>query len=493
MKVLLIHPNCGFQFVPQTAPLGLMAIATYLKQRGDLVRVYDRNVEKLSLGKLLRDFRPDAAGLCVASMMHLRDGVRLSRRLRNEGIPVIWGGHMATIEPEMILRENAADFVVMGEGEVTFHELLRALENNGELRQIAGIAFRERGEIHIAPERAFADPADLPAIDWSLVDPEKYFAPLYGSRKMMYLYTSKGCPGSCTFCINTGYHHSRVRQRPNSYVLSEIRTLTEKHGMDGVYFTDEIFGLNKTALHDLCRRLQCLELGITWGCETKLGLLRREDLQAMYDAGCRWIYFGVESGSPEMQKRIRKNLDLEKIEEELQCCRQIGISTTCGIIVGFPDETQAQLLETVRLLQRLDPNLIQALAFFPMPGSAACAGLVNEGRLTLPRTLREWSRYAPLTGMFGNFSNVPTRDLLVIQSFFSWRSFVHREFPKGAARRYAFALNTIVTSLRNILRQGFFSMFLYAFSSARLFLTIAWYANAYPAVRRKYGLRRKRP
>jgi len=492
MKVLLIHPNCGFQPLPQAAPLGLLSIAAFLKQRGYQVRVYDRNVEKLSLQKVLRTFAPDAAGLCVATMMHVHDSVAISRRLRNDGIPVIWGGHMASIEPEMILRENAADYVVIGEGEITFHELLQAIENKSGTAQVKGIAaIDETGAVRRTPERRFADLADFPVIDWSLVDPAKFFAPRFGCKRVMFLYVSKGCPGSCAFCINTGYHHSRHRQRPNEYVISEIRELTEKHGMDGVYFVDEIFGLRKTMLHDLCRRLRGLETGIHWGCETKLGLMSREDYQAMYDAGCRWIYFGIESGSPEMQKRIRKNIDLEKIEGEIQLCREIGISTNCGIILGFPDETEEQLQETVSLLLRLAPNLVQAVAFFPMPGSAYCSQLVNEGRLILPQTLREWGSFAPLTSMFINFSDVPTRDLRVIQSFFSWRSFTRRDFPKDAAKRYSFALNTIAASLRNILRQGLLKMLRYAFTSARLFLTIAWYAHAFPGIRKKYGLRAK--
>ena len=488
MNVLLIHPNCGFQALPQSAPLGLMSIATYLKQRGCNVRVYDRNVETCSIDKIARAFMPDAVGVAMISMTHITDSVAVSRRFQNDGIPVIWGGHMASIVPEMILRENAADYVVIGEGEITFYELLQAIEDKSDITQIRGIAYQgSTGAICRTPRREFANLANMPVIDWSFVDPKKYFAPRMGCKKMMYLYSSKGCPGRCAFCFNEGYHYRKCRKRPNEYVVSEIEELATKHGLDGVNFADEMFGLNKRELYDLCSRLRNLGLGITWGCQTRLGHMSREDLQLMYDCGCRWIYFGIESGSPEMQKRIRKEIDLEAIEKEIHCCRKIGISSHCGIIIGLPDETEQQLRESVQLLLRLDPNLVLVTMFGPIPGTEFSNYLVSRGRLTLPKTLREWERVRPQEDLVDNFSEVPTRDLRVVQCYFYWRSFTHKNFPSGA-KRYEFAFNTATASLRHIFRQRYFHVFLYILSSSKLFLTIAWYANAYPGVRKKYGL-----
>jgi len=487
MNVLLVHPNSGFLAVPQSAPLGLLSIATYLKQRGFRVRIYDRNVDKLPLKEVVQAFRPDAAGVSVVSMMHLRDGEAVSRRLRNDGIPVIWGGHMSSIVPEMILREGAADYIVRGEGEITFHELLQAIERKGDVAQVKGIAYKDAsGTVRRTPEREFADLADLPIIDWSLIDPEKHFAPRIGCKKTMLLYSSKGCPARCAFCYNEGFHHHRCRRRPNEYVIAEIRELAEKHSLDGVYFADDMFGLDKEAMRDLCDRLR--GLNIRWGCETRLGHMSRDDFQRMYDAGCRRIYFGVESGSPEMQVRIRKGINLETIGRDFVYCREIGISAHCGIVIGLPDETEAQLRDSVQLMLRLNPNSVQASPFLPTPGSQLWDELLDGGRLTPPQTLREWAGIVPHTGsIYVNFSNIPARDLRVVQSFFFWRGFLRKNSQTSTSRR-GFALETIVNSLRHIFRQGFFNMVKYVCSSGKLFLTIAWYANAYPDIRRKYGL-----
>lgn len=486
MKILLINPNCGFQPLMQSAPLGLLSIATYVKERGSHVRIYDRNVEKISPAKVAQAFQPDVVGVSVNSTMHIYDAVVVSRDFRKKGIPVIWGGNMASLVPEMILREGGADYVVIGEGEITFHELIQAIEEKRDPAQIKGIVYLgESGSICRTPEREFADLADFPVIDWSFIDPKKYFFPHICCKKMMNLYASKGCPGRCAFCYNKDFHRSKCRRRPNEYVISEIVELATKHGMDGVCFTDDMFGLNKIDLYDLCGRLR--DLNIVWRCSTRLGHLSREDLQLMYDAGCRWIFYGVESGSPEMLKRMHKEIDLVTVEKDFQYCREIGISATCGFVIGLPDETEEQLRDSVRLMLRLDANLHQATIFYPFPGTEFYDYLVEAGQLVPFQTLKEFGGNMLLEGLFANFSDVPTRDLHVIQCFFYWRSFFRKDFSKDAAR-YEFARNSIVDSVRHILQQGFFNMCRYGLSSARLFFTIAWYNFAYPGIRKKYGL-----
>jgi len=487
VNILLINANNGFRPSTQTAPLGLMSIGTYLKERGYHVRVYDRNVDKIPLKKLLLDFRPDAAGVSVTTMRHLEDGIALSRQLRNMGLPVIWGGHMATIASDLVLLEGSADYVVVGEGEITFYELLQTIEQKRDLAQVKGIVYQAEGAICCTPEREFADLADFPEIDWSLVDPQKHFSPHICCSKMMMLYGAKGCPGQCAFCSNKSFHHCTYRKRPNEYVISEIEELATKYGMDGFEFTDEMFGLHKAELYDFCDRLRALNLNLVWGCQTRLGHLTREDLQYMYDSGFRWIFYGVESGSPEMLKRIHKGINLKTIERDYQYCKEIGIYALSGFIIGYPDETEEQLRDSVRLMLRLNTNSYNVMMFFPVPGSELYDYLVENGRLTPLQTLAKGSGPLPTMDMETNYSNVPMRDLHVVQSFFHWRTFWRKNIAKGSSR-YAIALKTVGESLRQIMKQGFFNMIRYAFSSAKYFLSTAWHAYAYPSIRKKYGL-----
>jgi len=491
MKILLIHPNGGFRPSQPFTPLGMLSIATYLKQRGHQVRVYDRDVEKTPLKKVIQAFQPDVVGVSAISKRSVNDGIDVSRKFRGDGIPVVWGGHMATIAPELVLEEGVADYVVLREGEVSFYELLRAIELGGDVSQVKGIVYKdETGSVCRTPEREFANLADFPATDWSLVDPRKYFSPNIRCEKLTFVYCSKGCPGNCAFCYNKGFHRCQYRKRPNEIVVSEIRELAAKYGMDGVEFADELFGANKKELCDLCDRLR--DLRLVWGFQTRAGHLTREHYQYMYDAGCRWAFFGVESGSPDMLKRIHKDwINLETIDRDFQYCREIGISTYCAIIIGFPDETEDQLRDTVRLMLRLNADLYPVSMYYPNPGSEFYHELVERGRVSPMTTLRQKGNFFPTIGTHANYSNVPTRDLYVIQSFFNWRNFFHKDFTKDEVR-YKFVRKSIVTSFNNMRKQGFFQMWYYVFSSARLFGATAWFRYAYPGVRKKYGLYRSR-
>ena len=490
MNVLLINPRIGILAFPPTAPLGLLSIATYLKERSFRVRLYDRNTEKASLENVLESFRPDAAGISVISMMHVSDGADVSDTLRKLGIPVVWGGAMATTMAELILREGAADYVVEGEGEITFHELIRALEAKQEPSQVKGIAYLDgAGVLCHTPDREFADLADLPVLDWSFIDPEKHFSPYMGCKKMMHLYCSKGCTGRCSFCINEGFHRCTYRKRPNAYVVREIEELAVKHGMDGVTFTDELFGVHKGDLYDLCDRLRALNLHVVWSCQTRIGHLKREDLQYMYDAGLRELYYGVESGSPETLKRMHKSIDLSGLDRELQDCREIGIFALCGFIIGFPDETEAQLRDTVRMMLNIDAGQARANMFYPIPGCELYDALVDSGRLIPISTLKAWTRNGSsiVVGQPANYSHVPSRDLSVIQAFFHWRFFFDKRFGKNA-RVSSIVLRGILSTFAVAWKKGGFRMCGDALASLRIFLTVAWYNFAYPGIRKKYGL-----
>jgi len=487
MNVLLVNPSYGIQAYPATVSLGLLSIASFLKERGVHVRLYDRNVEKTSLEKVMQAFAPDAVGVSVITMVHIDDAAAVSRRVRARGIPVVWGGHMASIVPEMVLREGCADYVAVGEGEITFYELLQAIEAKRGIEQVNGIVCLDAaGHVQRTPERAFANLVDFSVIDWSFIDPENYFASHFCCKKMIHLYGSKGCPERCAFCFNEGFHHCKYRRRPNEYVIREIQALAAEHDFDGVYFIDESFGMHKGEMYDLCDRLRALNLGIVWGCQTRLGHLTLEDLQYMYDSGLRWMFFGVESGSPEMIERIHKKIDLTKIDREFRECKEIGISATCGIIIGYPDETEEQLRQTVQLMLRLDTALFQISTFIPIPGSELYNELVENGRLAPFQTLREWSGYGAATihGVVANYSNVPTRDLHVIQGFFQWQRF----FSTNGIAKNTKAYKVVLASIRSEGKRGFLYMCRDVLVSAKIFLTVVWYTFAYPGVRKKYGL-----
>ena len=496
MNVLLINPSCGFQPVMKSSPLGLLSIATYLKERGYDVRLYDRKLGKLSPRKAVQGFPPDAVGVSVASTADICDGVRISRWFRARGIPVIWGGQFSSVAPKTILREGGADYVVIKEGEITFLELLQAIETKGEAARVKGIVYLEpSGGMRLTPPRELADLAGFPGIDWSFINLPDYFYPdpKMGCERMLNLYSSKGCPGHCSFCYNKNFNHSQCRKRPNGLVVGEMQELAAKYGMDGITFVDEdMFGAGKDDMRDFCRRLRALDLNVKWRCFSRVASFSREDLSMLYDAGCRMIFFGIESGSPETLRRMRKNLDLTAVEDAIHACNEAGIMTTLSFVLGFPDETEGQLRETIRLMRRLESamNTLMVLAYVPIPHTEAYSELVEAGRLPEARPLREWGRIQLREDISESFSEMSEREFHVIQAYFYWRIFrrkSRRPDEDGAGQR-EYIHSRIASSLRNILRQSLSGMCEWALSAAKFFLTIAWYAHAYPGIRKKYGL-----
>jgi len=491
MNVLLINPATGFYTRTPSTPLGLLSIATYLKERGYGVRLYDRSVEKLSLEEVISAFPPDVVGLSIISMRSIHDGMAVSNQFREKGIPVVWGGHFSSVVPEMILGEKCADYVVFSEGEVTFHELLQAIEKGEPAAQVKGLAYLdESGAMCRTPEREFADLADFPVIDWSFIDPPKYFERFVNCSKMMYLYNAKGCPGQCAFCFNKEYNRCIYRKRPNEYVISEIAELVTQYGLNGVFFSDEMFCVKKEDLYNFCDSIRRLKLDFVWGCQVRIGHLNCEDLQYMYDSNCRWILFGVESGSPEMLKRIRKGIDFNKIDETFQNCREIGISTLGSFILGFPDETEKQIRETVHMMLRVNANLYPLNFFGALPGTELFDYIVKQGGFTFPKTLKECGDSYPAEKIVENYSKVPTRDLYVIQSFFFWLSFSRKDSINDAPP-FAFALKAAADAMDHIFKHGFVHGVSSIFSSAARFLTVLWYTFAYPGIRKKYDLYKK--
>jgi len=491
MKILLINPSVGFHSRTPVTPLGLLSIATYLKERGYVVRMWDRDVKRIDLQDMLADFQPDVIGISVISAFGLRDAMEMSKTLRMQGLPVVWGGAMPSTEPRMVLQEGCADYVVISEGEMTFHELLTALEKKTPIRDVAGIAYlNEAGEVVRTPERPFADLAELPVIDWSFVDPTRYFQRYIGCQRMIYTYNAKGCPAQCTFCFNQYYHKCRYRKRPNEFVLSEIRELIEKYGADGIYFADEMFGAKRADIRDFCESVQRMNLKFAWGCQTRVGQIAREDLQMMYDAGCRWMFFGVESGNPEILKKIKKGINFNHIEQVFYDCREVGIATVGSFILDFPKETYEQIRDTVHTVLRLNPTVAVVNLLFAFPGTAIYDEVVENGMLSPIKTLAEWSAISLEEKKGKKYSDVPTKDLYVIQSFFNWQSFFHKN-ALGSGKRFDLAFKAVSETLQHVTSQGIAQGMRVLYSAAKLFFHVFYYRFAFPKILRKYDLHKK--
>jgi anaerobic magnesium-protoporphyrin IX monomethyl ester cyclase len=489
MKILLVNPSTGFFSRSPSNPLGLLSIATYLKKNGHTVELNDRAVKTDNFRKHLESFKPDVVGISVLSGRGVNDAIKISRIVKKSKmiIPVVWGGHTASEVPELVLDTKLVDVAVIGEGEITFLELIDAIKENKPYKNIDGIAFIDDGEVVKTKFREFADLSKLPIIDWTFIDPSKFFQPFPHCKKMLYLYAAKGCPYSCTFCFNKLYNRCTYRFRPPEYFLTEIEYLIKNYGMDGVYFADELFCKTSSQMREICGMIKERNLQFSWGCQTRVDIFNRDDLQVMYDAGCRWILFGIESGSKEVLRRINKKLAYDKVAESFTNCKEIGITTLGTFLINLPGETEEEIKETVQFALSLDINIHRFNIFVPLPGSELYASLTAEGVYSAPSTLKKFSKIQIGEIVNQNFCEVPTRDLMVIRSYFDWLSFIRKD-SASKEKPFYIAWKALAMTFDNITRNGLLTFVTQTFSAAQIFTSIVWYVAAYPKIRKKYGL-----
>ena len=489
MRVLLINPKTEGYSRAITAPLGLLSIASFLEANGISVRLYDRTVEKTSAQAVFADFPADVVGVSLVSYLSILDAQAVSAFFHEKNVPVVWGGPLASELPEAVLKNDSVDAVSIGEGEETWLELALAVrDGRQDWSGIRGLALRgENGAVRRTAERPFTDLGSLPDIDWELVDVEKYFQTSYGCKRMLYLYAAKGCPFSCSFCYNKDFHRCTYRKRPMDALLREIRYLVETYRMDGVYFADELWCRNVREMHEICDSLKGLNLDFVWGGQTRIGIFGKEDFDYMYEAGCRWIFFGVESGSKEILRRMNKKIAYDKIAQTFRDCRSAGIVAIGSFIIGYPDETAEDVRQTVSLIKSLDTTMINLNYFVLVPGADIYYRLIREGRIAPITDLYPLTKEDPVRRLDYNFSKIPALDLKVIRSFYMWRSFLSNNQVDG--KKTSFTKKVVEDAISSVKTNSIRAFFMSSMHAWTEFFGIAWYANAYPKVQKKYGIK----
>ncbi|MGI6249256.1 MAG: B12-binding domain-containing radical SAM protein [Acutalibacteraceae bacterium] len=489
----MINPKVKKYYKSVTSPLGILAIATYLKTKGYNVKIIDACLRRFNYRDVIADYKPDVVGISLMSPKSITDAMKISEIARSCNLPVIWGGALASLIPKIILEENMGDYVVIGEGEVTFDELLCCLRKGTEPEEVKGLAYKSGGEVRVNNDRAFADLKDFPVLDWSLVNPSDYFQSMLMAEKMLYLYSGKGCPGRCTFCFNRDYNKCVYRKRPMEYCVEEIKRLVTVDGADGIHFADELWGRNKEEINDNCLKLRGSGVEFFWGCNLRIGICDSDDFRTMYEAGCRWIFFGVESGSEVMQRKIKKGIRLDRVEETIKSCSAAGIVPITSFIVGFPGETREDIKKTVDLAEKIPMAMYDFNFFFPLPGTEMAEELVEQGKLKYPKTLKAFSKFIQTEKLQFNFSNIPKKEIKVIRAYFMWSSLTKKVTLSGSKPKgNSFFNKAVKDAFKGLKGLGIKDSILLFIYDAWIFADILSSLLFYPGTRKKYGLTKRK-
>ena len=289
------------------------------------------------------------------------------------GFCVVAGGPHATAEPAEALA-HGFDAVVLGEGEETIVELIRALRSGGNLSGVAGLAWSDdAGTLHTNPPRALCQDLDVlpdPLDILDLIERDRYVQP--GAAILPPIITSRGCPGRCTFCSND-VSGNRYRFHSAGRVVQEVRGWQARGGAAAMFFQDTAFTAHRKRTLALCGHLADLSPPISWVCKSRCDQIDRELAMVMAGAGCTAVFFGAESGSAAVLDRIGKGITPRDIEKSVAVTHGAGMGAYAHIMVGFSDETVAELDATCALMERLAPfvkGFPTGGILLPYPGTA---------------------------------------------------------------------------------------------------------------------------
>jgi len=275
------------------------------------------------------------------------------------------------------------DIAVIGEGEITVCEVASALEDKGDLANVAGIVFKDRHELVRTPPRGYI--ADLDTIafpSWHLLPVNKYNDILAGTNKFATMITSRGCPFSCIFCSAECRMGRRFRFRSPENVLEEIELLTSNFGIEEVCFYDDTFTASRERVERLCDEMVRRRTNIRWECRTRVDLVDDELLGQMASAGCYRIRYGIESGDDGILENLNKRITVAQIEDAVAKTRRHNIEAFGYFMLGCPGETPETVAKTLDLSRRLglDYANFNVMSIRP-PGSELFRWAIEHGHI----------------------------------------------------------------------------------------------------------------
>ena len=320
---------------------------------------------------VIAQYRPTVVGVTATSPAFASACVvaKLAKEIDPGIITMVGGPHPSMVQEEALTCSNFT-VAAVGEAESTVVEVLKAIEADRSLNNIPGILYRwEDRIIRNEPRRPIADLDRLSFPNEVAVKvlQDYHRHPVRAFRSVL---ATRGCPYNCLFCGSRevwGRHH---RCRSVVSVVKEIQRLRLR-GLRFVHFTDDTFGVNRRYLENLCHALRMHCPGLTWSCETHVKLVNEDTVRLMKAAGCHLISIGIESGNNEILRQVRKNITAEQALAACETIRKCGIRVNAFIQVGFPQETEETLADTIALMKKIKCSRLTYSVFTPYPGTEA--------------------------------------------------------------------------------------------------------------------------
>jgi len=419
-RVLLVNPPAEVPRecydTPNYPAIGIGYVAGYLKTHGVPVAVIDGKLARKTVRQTIDEiieFRPRILGLsAMTHMIVTASKIAAAAKSAHPGTIVVLGGFHGSFLPERTLREFPVfDYVVVGEGEMAFLELCRAVFAGENPANIQGVASRQESPNGALPTIRLngrgAIPDDLDDLGWPAWE-------LFPPAEMYPVMTQRGCPFGCNFCSRP--YGRTVRQRSPAHVVGELKRSVEQYGCRTVDFYDETFTVRKDFVRDLCAAI--IETGLhkklRFWSYVHANTINLPTAKLMKQAGFAEVGFGVESGNPEIMKRMQKGVKRDDVMRAAQIFRDARLKFGAYFIIGHPRETKAAALDSIDLAARLNPDSVAFGIMTPYPGTEVWE-LATRGDGGYKMLSMNWEDFNKQTGSALELATLSRKQMEILQ------------------------------------------------------------------------------
>lgn len=391
-KILLIYPpspimnredRCQQQVkdllvIPPLPPIDLMYLAAVSEKGGLTAKIADYSLvkkdnKKESLTPIkqfendLRSFQPDYLLLNVATTTLENDlsVLKTAKEILPNVVTIAKGAHFLTSNTDVLYKYKDLDLVIVGEAEETLKEILA----DKPYSEIKGLCYRDGFVAKYTGKRPFIQDLDkLPFPARHLVDNNVFRRP-DNNKVQTIIKVSRGCPNHCFFCLATPVSGAKVRMRSAENIIEEIRECVEKYNIRNFIFWSDLFDSDKDWTIDFCEKLIESGLEITWSANTRADTIDSDIAEAMYDAGCRLVSIGVESGSQYVLDKMGKKITIDQVIDAVKILKGARIKIYSYFIIGLPWDNEETIEETIQFAIRLNTDFISFYTATPLPGT----------------------------------------------------------------------------------------------------------------------------
>lgn len=430
-------------------PIGTLYAASVMREQGHEVSFMDTmfayGPEEVILA--LKEHQPDyfviyddgfnyLTKMCLTNMREA--AFEMMKFARQKGCTVIVCSSDATDHFEKYLEEGA-HFIILGEGEQTLTELVKATEEEKpDFISLPGIAFIHNNAVIKTVKRTVMKDLDsLPLPAWDLVDITPYRKTWlkHAGYFSLNVATTRGCPFKCNWCAKPIYGN-RYNSRSPQNVVNELLLLREKFGFDHIWFCDDIFGLKPGWVHEFADLVEAAGLQFRFKIQARVDLMIQENyIRDLSRAGCENVWMGAESGSQKILDAMNKGTTVEQIYESTRLLKKNNIRPSFFIQFGYLGETRKDIELTIRMINDLLPHDIGVSVSYPLPGTA-----FFEKVKTQMREKTNWTDSDELALMF--------RNTYTPAFYKQLHRYVHHEFRKQQG------LDILKHAVRSPFKQG---------------------------------------